>query len=123
MEAENIYPDFIVANSMGSVVALLYAAGFSPDMIEEMMLDYDTKDLFQLKMALDGGVLDSGRFISVLYDVLGELDIKDLKIPVAIISEDLVSRRQMVLWKVTFIKSFREVSQCLSAFLRLNITV
>ena len=30
MEAENIYPDFIVANSMGSVVALLYAAGFSP---------------------------------------------------------------------------------------------
>ena len=107
MEEENIYPDFIVANSMGSVVALLYAAGFSPDMIEEMMLDYDTRDLFQLKMPLDGGVLDSGRFISVLYDILGELDIKDLKIPVAIISEDLVSRRQMVFMEGDFYKIFQ----------------
>ena len=104
LEAENIYPDFIVANSMGSVVALLYAAGFSPDMIQQMMLDYDTKDLFQLKMPVDGGVLDSGRFISVLYDVLGDIDIKDLKIPVAIISEDLVSRRQIVFMEGDFYK-------------------
>ena len=78
-----------------------------PDMIEEMMLDYDTKDLFQLKIPLDGGVLDSGRFLSVLYDILGELDIKDLKIPVAIISEDLVSRRQMVFMEGDFYKVFQ----------------
>ena len=104
LEAENIYPDFIVANSMGSVVALLYAAGFSPDMIQQMMLDYDTKELFQLKMPVDGGVLDSGRFISVLYEVLGDIDIKDLKIPVAIISEDLVSRRQIVFMEGDFYK-------------------
>ena len=104
LEEENIYPDFIVANSMGSVVALLYAAGFSPDIIQQMMLDYDTKDLFQLKIPLDGGVLDSGRFISVIYDILGELDIKDLKIPVAIISEDLFSRRQIVFMEGDFYK-------------------
>lgn len=104
LEEENIYPDFIVANSMGSVVALLYAAGVSPDMIEQLMLDYDTKDLFQLKMPLDGGVLDSGRFVSVLYDLLGDLDLKDLKIPVSIISEDLVSRRQMVFMEGDFYK-------------------
>jgi NTE family protein len=104
LEEENIYPDFIVANSMGSVVALLYAAGVSPDMIQQLMLDYDTKDLFQLKLPLDGGVLDPARFISVLYDILGELDIKELKIPVAIISEDLVSRRQVVFMEGDFYK-------------------
>ena len=104
LESENIYPDFIVANSMGSVVALLYAAGVSPDMIKQLMMDYDTKDLFQIRMPLDGGVLDSGKFMSVLYDILGDLDIRDLGIPVAIISEDLVSRRQVVFMEGDFYK-------------------
>jgi len=33
LEEANIVPDFIVANSMGAIVAILYAAGFSPDVL------------------------------------------------------------------------------------------
>ena len=104
LEEENIFPDFIVANSMGSIVALLYAAGVSPDMIQQMMLDYNTEDLFRPVIPLNGGVLDSGRFISILYEILGDLDLSVLKIPVAIISEDLVSRRQIVFMEGDFYK-------------------
>jgi NTE family protein len=30
LEERGIYPDFIVANSMGAIIGLLYAAGLSP---------------------------------------------------------------------------------------------
>ena len=36
MEQNNIVPDFIIANSMGSVIGMLYAYGFSPEKIEEI---------------------------------------------------------------------------------------
>ncbi len=102
LEEEGIYPDFIVANSMGSIVALLYAAGASPDMIEKMITEYPTDSLFRPEIPLNGGVLDTSRFTSMLYRVLGDLDIKDLEIPVAIVSEDLESRRQIVFMEGDF---------------------
>ena len=123
MEEENIYPDFIVANSMGSVVALLYAAGFSPDMIEEMMLDYDTRDLFQLKMPLDGGVLDSEDLFLFFMIFSVNLILKILKFLLQLFQKTLFPAGRWFLWKVISIKFFREASPCLSVFLRLNITV
>ena len=104
LEEEGIFPDFIVANSMGSIVAMLYAAGASPAMIEKMIIDYPTDSLFRPEIPLNGGVLDTSRFTSLLYKVFGDLDISELKIPVAILSEDLETRRQVIFMEGDFYK-------------------
>ncbi|MDX9800868.1 MAG: patatin-like phospholipase family protein [Spirochaetia bacterium] len=104
LEEDGIIPDFIVANSMGSIVALLYAAGASPDLIERLIIEYPTDALFRPEIPLNGGVLDTSRYVSQLYRLFGPLDLKDLKIPVAIISEDLETRRQIIFMEGDFYK-------------------
>jgi len=37
LEQAGIYPDFIVASSMGAIVGMLYAAGYSPDDIQMLI--------------------------------------------------------------------------------------
>jgi len=41
LEKANIKPDFIVANSMGAIIGLLYTSGFSPDDIEAIVTQVD----------------------------------------------------------------------------------
>lgn len=101
-EEEGIFPDFIVANSMGSVVGLLYAAGVSPDIIERMIMEYPTEFLFTLKIPTDGGLIDDYNMISMFYQVLGDLDIKELEIPTVVLAEDLKSRRQVAFMEGDF---------------------
>ena len=37
MEENGVVPDFIIANSMGAIIGMLYAYGFSPDKIAQMI--------------------------------------------------------------------------------------
>lgn len=46
LEEMHIAPDMIVATSMGSIVGGLYAAGWSPDEIEELLLSIDWGQVF-----------------------------------------------------------------------------
>lgn len=41
MEKAGIYPDYITGTSMGSIIAGLYAIGYTPDEIEKIALDID----------------------------------------------------------------------------------
>ncbi len=102
LEAEGIKPDFIVTNSMGSLIALLYAAGLSPDSIEKIVTDYPMDKLFTARLPLDGGVIDDYNMISTVYALLGEKDIKDLEIPIVVLAEDLLSRRTVAFMEGDF---------------------
>ncbi len=104
LEEEGIYPDFLVANSMGSLVALLYAAGLSPDQIEKVVSDYSMDFLFTARFPLDGGIIDDYNMMSAIYNILGETDIKDLQIPIIVLAEDLVSRRTVAFMEGDFYK-------------------
>lgn len=46
MEELHVVPDMVVGTSMGSIVGGLYAAGWSPDEIEELLLTVDWNQLF-----------------------------------------------------------------------------
>lgn len=96
MEEEGIVPDFMVTNSMGSIIALLYSAGISPDDIYNVMTEFTLGEFFKPQLPVKGGVLDTSRFISVIHGILGDRRIEDLEIPVAVITEDLISRRQII---------------------------
>ncbi len=102
LETQGIFPDFLVVNSMGSLVALLYAAGLSPDQIEKIVSDYSMDFLFTARFPLDGGLIDDSNMISAVYNILGKIDIKDLEIPIVVYAEDLLSRRTVAFMEGDF---------------------
>lgn len=98
LEEEGIVPDFIISNSMGSIVGLLYSAGLSPDQIYSAVTGVSIQTLFDLGLPLNGGLLDPSRFLSHLASVLGDdLDLSELSIPIIVVAEDLVTKRQVLI--------------------------
>ncbi|HRZ65848.1 MAG TPA: patatin-like phospholipase family protein [Spirochaetia bacterium] len=97
LEEEGLRPDFIVADSMGAIVALLYGAGLAPADIAELFAAYPAAGLFDPELPTKGGFLDAGRFMGLVRALVGELDLAELPIPAMVACEDLLSRRQVLL--------------------------
>lgn len=95
MEEKGVRPDFIVANSMGAIVGLLYAAGMSPANIEQVVSEIPVADLIDLVLPVKGGFIDAGRFSAFVHSVVGDVDIAELPIPILLLFEDLATRRQV----------------------------
>ncbi len=95
LEELEIVPDFIVANSMGAIVGLMYAAGMSPDMIQEAVNTTNIGELFNIVMPLDGGVMDVSLFSGLIRSYLGNPDLSELPVPIMVVCEDIRSKRQI----------------------------
>lgn len=98
LENANIKPDFIVANSMGAIIGLLYAAGFSPVDIEAIVSEVDLNTFFDIVFPLRGGLLSSRYFLDSLSRLFPDktFDIQDSFIPIIIPTEDLYTKRQVL---------------------------
>ncbi len=98
LEKADIKPDFIVANSVGAIIGILYASGFSPDDIEMIVSKADLTSFYRtVKPDLSGNLYSQyfDAFISDLFN--GEsFDIKDTAIPIIIPTLDTVTKRQTV---------------------------
>ena len=97
LEEAGYAPDFIVTNSMGSIVGLLYGAGLSPDTIQALLLQLDLATLFELEIPLHGGLLNPTEFIELIEEYVPYDNIKDLPIPVMVVCEDLRTKQKVVL--------------------------
>lgn len=95
LESAGIVPDFIVANSMGAVIGLLYAAGLSPDSIATMMERLPPESMLDFVLPTKGGLLNADRLAAAVRFALGDLKIEDLPIPILVTMEDLESRRHV----------------------------
>ena len=97
LEAADIKPDFIVANSMGAIIGLLYASGFSADDIEYIITTVDLNTFFDIVMPLKGGLLSARYFEEALSRLYPErkFDILESIIPIIVPVEDLISKRQI----------------------------
>ena len=97
MEEQDIVPDFIVANSMGAVIGMLYAYGFSPQKIEDLISKINLSSYFEPVFPLKGGLLSVRRFEALLNQLLGEEShrIEDCAIPILLLTEDLYTKRQI----------------------------
>lgn len=103
MEENGIVPDFIIGNSMGSIVGLLYAYGLSPDQILYIFESVDIGTLFDLNLPVGQGLISADRFVNFLKAYLGEdLKLEELKIPVIAMCEDLVTKRSVLLCEGDF---------------------
>jgi len=96
LEENGIVPDYIISNSMGSIIAMTYAAGMSPEQILRICTSFDLGALFDISLPFGRGLLATDGIESLVASILGEdLKLEDLEIPVMIISEDLVTKRQI----------------------------
>ncbi|TXT41751.1 MAG: NTE family protein, partial [Spirochaetes bacterium] len=95
LEAHGIYPDFIVANSMGAVIGMLYAAGLSPAAIGELVREVPSEAYLRLVFPSRGGLINGDAFVGAIERIIGPLDISQTKIPIIVTAEDLKTRRQV----------------------------
>lgn len=97
LDERGLSPDFIVTNSMGSIVGLLYAAGMAPDDILFFIMQSKISSLFEPEIPMRGGFLNSSFFTGLVDDLVKVDDIRDLPIPLLVVTEDLSSKRTVVL--------------------------
>lgn len=98
-----VKPDFIVSNSMGSIIGMLYAAGVSPSQIEEILSAGDISSWFSLTLPAKGGFLSSDGFKALVEYVIGkDYRLENTEIPVMVVCDDLVSKREVRITEGSF---------------------
>ncbi|MCQ2575435.1 MAG: patatin-like phospholipase family protein [Treponema sp.] len=97
LEENDVVPDFIIANSMGAVIGMLYAYGFSPEKIEEVISKINLSSYFEPVMPLHGGLLSVRKYEAMINQLLGEEShrVEDCAIPILLLTEDLYTKRQV----------------------------
>lgn len=96
LDEVGIVPDFIVSNSMGSIIGMLYAAGISSDQIEEILKVGDISSYFSLTIPTKGGLIDGSGFRALINYIVGEdYRVEDTDIPIMVVCDDLVSKREI----------------------------
>ena len=87
----------IAGTSMGALVGAFYAAGYSPDEIEEIFSNVDQAKLYELGLLVQPGLLGLGRVSRLLEETLGEKTFADARIPAAFVAADLECNCEAVL--------------------------
>ena len=97
LEREGFHIRAVAGTSMGASVAALYAAGFAPDRIEEIMAGVDQSQLYGWPFSEGPGLLGTKGIASILNTHLGSTDFSQLKLPAAAVAVDLKSNREIIL--------------------------
>jgi len=96
LEREGFRIRAIAGTSMGGVIAASYAAGFSPDEIEQRISRTAMSDL--LRARPDGpSLIGLGRVERFLRENLGDRTFADLRLPLALTAVDLTAGKEIVL--------------------------
>lgn len=96
LERLGIRPNLITGTSIGGLVAALYAAGQTP---EQMLVFFQKLGLGQM-YALPGSVpslSSNSKIEKLLEETIGRITFADLKTPLAVVTTNLIARREVVL--------------------------
>jgi NTE family protein len=96
LEAAQVPFDMIVGTSIGSLVGVLYAAGYSPELIGEGLRHATMWRIFQPDPS-GAGLISNAPLRALLAALLGDRTFEDLTIPCAVTAVDLVSGHVVVL--------------------------
>lgn len=87
--------DCIAGTSAGAFIAALYAFGKDYKEIEKIFCSITLSRIAFFKWG-SSGVMDGRRIAEIIHDTLGDVDIKDAQIPLAIVCCDLLSGNNVV---------------------------
>ncbi|MFH1682440.1 MAG: patatin-like phospholipase family protein [Candidatus Woesearchaeota archaeon] len=98
LHKNKIYPDYIAGTSMGSIIGALYAAGHTPEQIEELFKTTDWKN--SIDFTIPGQGIIEGYFIeSEIKKVIGNKKFSELQIPFRAVSVNLDTKKKVVFSK------------------------
>ncbi|MGC9311693.1 MAG: patatin-like phospholipase family protein, partial [Sediminispirochaetaceae bacterium] len=97
LDERGLSPDFIVTNSMGSIVGMLYAAGLAPDDILKLIERIELSTLFEPELPVQGGILNPSIFTELAKEIIIEDDIRNFPVPLIVVCEDLKTKRTILL--------------------------
>ncbi|MCK4913793.1 MAG: patatin-like phospholipase family protein [Planctomycetes bacterium] len=99
VEEYQIPINMIAGTSMGAVVGALYAAGLSGGDIEEIACNVDLKTIAKLFVPTPSltGLIDGSKIKQLLISLVGDVDIKNLKIPFAAVAVDIENAEEVVI--------------------------
>ncbi len=97
LEREGFDIRAVSGTSAGGLVACIYAAGYSPDEIEEEIAKASRKKLYGLGRTGAPAVFGLDGVARILTEMLGERTFDDLKIPCAVTAVDIHSQKEVVL--------------------------
>jgi NTE family protein len=95
LEESKIRIDCLAGTSGGSVVAVLYAAGRSVDELERMAWEIGWGKIAGLTIPRLG-LLSSDKIRKFIIGEIGDIEFKDLAMPVAVVASDLTTREKRV---------------------------
>ena len=84
LEREGFHVRAIAGTSAGGMAAAAYAAGYSPDELEAHMASVDQGKLYSFHLGGEPSLLGIGGVEKALYDLIGERNFEELKIPCAL---------------------------------------
>lgn len=97
LEKEGFRIRAIAGTSFGGLVACFYAAGFSPDEIEQAFAEVDQSTLFERIKDETSSLLGLSRVDGWLHESLRDLTFEGLKIPCAVTAVDLRTSNEVIL--------------------------
>jgi NTE family protein len=97
LESSGFHIRGVAGTSIGSIIGIMYAFGFTPDQIEEIFSSVDQSKLYGWPLSEGPGFLGVSRIRDFLNLHLNDVTFNDLKIPCAAIAVDLKSHREIIL--------------------------
>ncbi len=97
LEREGIKPDFVAGTSAGALVGAIYCAGVPLKELEELFINMKWPSLLKLSIIKPLALFDMQPMDGVINKIIGDCDFKDLAIPFAAISCDLMTGQRVVL--------------------------
>jgi NTE family protein len=89
LEEEGLKIKAVAGTSAGGIIAAAYAAGYSPDELEDMFSKIDQSKLFARSGKEGPGILGLSGAIKELEKVFGEMTFADLEIPCGVVAVDI----------------------------------
>jgi len=97
LEREGFKVRAIAGTSAGGMVACIYAAGYTPDEIEEEISKASRRKLYGFGKSNAPAIFGLDGVAQVLKDMLGDRTFDDLEIPCAVTAVDIKARQEVVL--------------------------
>lgn len=96
LEEHDLQPDLIAGTSIGALIAALYAFGVNPGRMEEIAVRLKWLDISSISLS-KMGLLSNEKLRGIIKKHIGEKQIEDAELPLAIITTDLSSGEKVVL--------------------------
>ncbi len=95
-EEADLRPDFISGTSIGAMVGTLYAFGKTPQQIVDLAKDMNWLDITRYTFSRYG-ILSNKAIQEIMEDQIGDVNLEDSPIPLAVIATDISTGERVVL--------------------------